>query len=87
MNPYSSQGSNSMAAMLTTSANPSHSHNQMDIAWYMDFGATHHFTPEFGQQQDPSTYKGDAQVMIDNGKHIGISHIGHVMISTPVKPV
>ena len=53
----------------------------------MDSRATHHFTPEFGQLQDPSTYCGDAQAMVGNGKHIDISHIGHVLISTPVRPI
>ena len=73
-----------MAAMLTTSSTPSY---QGDNTWYMDSGATHHFTPEFGQLQDPSTYCGDAQAMVGNGKHIDISHIGHVLISTPVRPI
>ena len=53
----------------------------------MDSVATHHFTPEFGQLQDPSTSCGDAQVMVGNGKHIGISHIGHVSIPSSIKPI
>ena len=74
-----------MVAMLTTSANPSYSHNQGDTAWYMDSRATHHFTPELGQLQDPSTYCGDAQLMVGNGKHINISQIRHVLFPTLVK--
>ena len=52
-NPYSNQVSNPVAAMLTTSSTPNYSSNQSGIAWYMDSGATHHFTPEFRHLQDP----------------------------------
>ena len=75
-----------MVAMLTTSSSPSYSNNQ-DYAGFMDSRGTHHFTLEFGQLQDPSTYLGDARVMVGNGKNIGISHVGHVHFSMFVKPV
>ena len=47
--PNTNRAANPMATMLTTSATPSYTHDQSDPTWYMDYGATHHFTSEFGQ--------------------------------------
>ena len=76
-----------MAAMFTTSPSPSFPNNQSDTSWYMDSGATHHFTPEFGHLQNPTAYLGDAQVMVGNGKYIGISHGGNILLFAPIKPI
>ena len=53
----------------------------------MDSGATHHFTPEFGNLTDTCVFTVDEQAMVGNGKLITISHIGNAMISSPMKPI
>ena len=53
----------------------------------MDFGATHHFTPEFGNMIDATIFEGSEQTMVGNGKFIDISHIGNVMLSSLVKSI
>ena len=76
------QPPNPIAAMLTTSTSPTMPFNNCDTPWYMDSGATHHFTPEFGNLTDPCVLTGDEQAMVGNGKSIRISHIGNAMISS-----
>ena len=71
--------------MLTTSTSPTMPSNNCDTPWYMDSGATHHFTPKFGNLTDSCVFIGDEQALVGNGKLIGISHIGNAMISSPVK--
>ena len=58
-----------------------------DFAWFMDSNATHHFTPEFGALMDPDAYFGLENSMVGNGKSIGISHIGNVLLPTATKPI
>ncbi|WKA01746.1 hypothetical protein VitviT2T_020012 [Vitis vinifera] len=57
------QPPNPIAAMLTTSTSPTMPFNNCDTPWYMDSGATHHFTPEFGNLTDPCVLTGDEQAM------------------------
>ncbi|KAL6342167.1 hypothetical protein AAG906_004487 [Vitis piasezkii] len=45
--------------MLTTSTSSTMPSNNYDTPWYMDFGATHHFTPEFGNLTYPCVFTGD----------------------------
>ncbi|WJZ87712.1 hypothetical protein VitviT2T_007075 [Vitis vinifera] len=47
--------------MLTTSTSPTMPSNNYDTPWYMDSGATHHFTLEFGNLTDPCVFTGQAQ--------------------------
>ncbi|KAI9178556.1 hypothetical protein LWI28_027866 [Acer negundo] len=54
--------------MLTTSNTNSPSQgNYSDPTWYMDSGATHHFTPEFGHLMDPIEFTGNEHAMVGNG--------------------
>ena len=50
--------------MLTTSASPPMPPAGCDNSWYMDSGATHQFTLEFGNLSDPSMFTGEEQVMV-----------------------
>ena len=54
-----------------------------DNAWFMDFGATHHFTPDIYMMQNPNLYQGTDRVMVGNGKKLPISHIGNSTLHTP----
>ena len=47
--------------MLTTSTSPTIPFNNCDTPWYMDSGATHHFTPKFGNLIDPCVFIGEEQ--------------------------
>ena len=71
--------------MLTTSTSPTIPFNNCDTPWYMDFGATHHFTPKFGNLIDPCVFTGEEQAMVGDGKSIGISRIGNAKISSLMK--
>lgn len=63
----------------TVSANPI-SYNQ----WYMDSRATYHFTPNLAMMQSIRPFTGGDQVIMENGKKLSISQIGHASI--PVSP-
>lgn len=74
--------------MLTTFAIPTGLSSQSsDNSWYMDSGATHHLTPEFRHMTDAMQYSGGDHALIGNGKQIGISHIGHALLHSPMKPI
>ena len=49
-------------------------------SWYMDSGATHHFTLDITMIQYPSTYQGNEQVIVRNGKKLSNSHVGHAYL-------
>ena len=73
--------------MLTTSATPTNIPSQsFDTSWYVDSGATHHFTPEFGHMANPQQYSGGDHALVGNGKKIGLSLVGHVLLHNLVKP-
>ena len=72
--------------MLTTS-NTSFNPNTFDPAWYMNFGAIHHFTPEFGHLVNLMEFTGDEHAIVGNGNSIGILHIGNVLICSSSKPI
>ena len=44
--------------------------------WYMDLGATHHFTPDINILDTVTPFSGSDQVTIVNGKQLYISHPG-----------
>ena len=50
----------------------------------MDSEVTHCFTLEFDNLTDLCVLTGEEQDIVGNGKSIGISHIGNVMISSLV---
>ena len=82
------QTSSPISAMLTTSAAPTGLSSQSsDNSWYMDSGATHHFTPEFGHMTDAMQYSSGDHALVGNDKQIGISHIGHALLHSSVKPI
>ena len=54
---------------------------------FLDSRATHHFTSDLSSRDNPLPFLGDDQVMVGNGKKIDISHIGNVMINSPIKPI
>ncbi|KAI9186370.1 hypothetical protein LWI28_016581 [Acer negundo] len=73
--------------MLTTSNTNSPSHgNYSDPAWYMDSGAAHYFTPEFGHLMDQMEFTRNEHAMVGNDKSIGISHIGNPASQISAKP-
>ena len=58
-----------------------------DPAWYLDFGATYHFTLDLSMMHEAMAYLGIDQVMVGNVKTLPISHIGHSTLSTPHSPL
>lgn len=58
-----------------------------DNSWYMDSGAPHHFTPEFGHLAEAMPYTGTEQALMGNGKLVGISHIDRVQLLGSVKSI
>ena len=55
--------------------------------WYMDSGATRHFTPNIGILESITPYFDTDQVTIGNGKKLSISHIGHTKLTTTSTPL
>jgi len=44
--------------------------------WYLDSGASHHLSPSLQNINSVSSYQGNLQVMVGNGKLLHIRHIG-----------
>lgn len=57
---------NAFAAMLGTS-NGFPASSSSETPWYLDSGATHHFTPDLSALDSPMPYVGEDQVMVGNG--------------------
>lgn len=53
----------------------------IDPSWYIDSGAIDHITSDLNNLDIHRDYKGKAQVTIDNGSHLPITHIGDSVIS------
>ena len=53
-----------------------------DAQWYMDSGATYHFTPNYNLLDDAMPYTGSEQVTVGDGKQLSISHVGHAKLNT-----
>ncbi|KAK2638082.1 hypothetical protein Ddye_025877 [Dipteronia dyeriana] len=51
-----------------------------DPAWYMDPGATHHFTMDLNSMDSVSPYNGSEQVTVDDGKSLPIALIVNVAL-------
>lgn len=51
-----------------------------DGNWYMDLGATHHFTPDLGLLSSTQPFTRIDHVTIHNGRTLPISHIKHALI-------
>ncbi|KAJ9550796.1 hypothetical protein OSB04_014841 [Centaurea solstitialis] len=62
------------------SSNASRSESGSD--WFMDSGATHHFTPDFNAMDLASPYHGCEKVTVSDGKQRTISNIGRKCFST-----
>ncbi|MDV3146689.1 MAG: reverse transcriptase domain-containing protein, partial [Sweet potato little leaf phytoplasma] len=58
-----------------------------DNNWFLDFGATHHMTPDASSLCNLMPYHGGEQVTIGNGKHLPITHIGSSSIFSVSKPI
>ena len=58
-----------------------------DLAQYLDYGTTDHFTPDLSMMLEAMAYPRTDQVMVGNGKTLPISHIGYSTLSTPHSPL
>lgn len=56
--------------------------NVNDNICYIDFGATHYFTPDLAMMQSAIPFTGSDQVIIGDGKTLSVSHIRHTSVST-----
>jgi hypothetical protein len=57
----------------------------VDTNWYTDTGATTHITGELEKLDMRNKYHGVDQVHTASGSGMNICHIGHSLISTPIK--
>lgn len=57
---------NAFTAMLGTSSHSS-AGSTSESPWFLDSGATHHFTPDLSSLDNPLPFLGDDQVMVGNG--------------------
>ena len=69
-----------MIAMLTTLEVVSDPH------WFLDSGATNHYTPTIDNLTNKSTYDGPDQVHMSNGESEPISHIGKAFLHLSSSP-
>lgn len=59
-----------------------------DDNWYMDLGATYHFTPDLDIMDLAKPFTGVDQVgIVGNGKKISISYIRHASIPAYPRPL
>ena len=56
-------------------------------SWYMDSGATHHFTPNLKMMDIVAPFTGSDQVIAMNGKMLPISHVGHASLPSLSNPI
>lgn len=76
-----------IASMLNTFASSGYGQpTQFNTTWYMDSGTTHHFTPESVNLTEATTYTGDEQAIVGNGKHIATSN-KHITICFAINKV
>ena len=77
---------NAFSAMLGTSSSNS-ADTSSGNPWFLDSGATHHFTLDLSALDNPMPFLDDDRFMVGNDKSIDVSHIGNVMINYPIKPI
>lgn len=53
--------------------------------WYFDSGATHHITNNLQNLANPQPTSGTDGIMVGNGSHLQVSHIGEGLLPTPSK--
>ncbi|KAI9184983.1 hypothetical protein LWI28_003112 [Acer negundo] len=75
------QGHNVMTRFQATPSTVS------DQAWYMDSGATHHFTPDLTSISNHFPFHGSDQAMVSNSKKISICNIGFSSIPSTSHPL
>ena len=69
-------------------ANPAVTHNTVpDTNWYMDLGATHHFTPDINMLDNVAPFSGSDWVIIGIGKQLCISHLGTTKLPSSYSPL
>ena len=51
--------------------------------WILDFGASHHITPDLDQLHLSQPYHGRDQLVVGDGSALPISHIGTSKYTTP----
>ena len=66
--------SNMMSSNITTS------NFVVDNNWYLDLGATHHFTPDYSKLTSATPFTRSDQVAVGDGKKISISHVRYVAL-------
>lgn len=81
--PFPNQSQERILLLLTSAISASQDPNSSskyqhhpDEGWFMDSGATHHLAHDASSLCNPFPYHGTEQVMVGNGKHIPISHVG-----------
>ena len=68
-------------------AHPAATHNTVpDTNWYMDSGATHHFTLDINVLDTVTPFSGSEQVTVGNGKQLCISHLGTAKLPSSYSP-
>ena len=69
-------------------AHPAVTHNTVpDTNWYMDSGATHHFTPDINMLDNVAPLSGSDWVIIGIGKQLCISHLGTTKLPSSYSPL
>ena len=59
----------------------------VDTNWYVDSGATNHFTNALEKVTMSEKYHGQDQVHNANGEGMEINHIGHAIVKTPSRNI
>ena len=62
------------------SSNITTSNFVVDNNWYLDLGATHHFTPDYSKLTSATPFTRSDQVAVGDGKKISISHVRYVAL-------
>ncbi|KAI4326751.1 hypothetical protein MLD38_032030 [Melastoma candidum] len=73
---------------LPTQPIPTHtllavSKNPVPETWLVDSGATHHVAPTTEGFQNVASYQGISSVVVGNGHHVRVSHVGNKSLDTP----
>jgi len=55
--------------------------------WYPDSAAASHMTPNDGKLLTKSVFSGSSLVKVGNGTLLPIKHVGHSVLTTPIKPL
>ena len=68
-------------------AHPTATHNTVPSTWFMESGATHHFTLDINILDTMTPFSGSNQVIVGNGKQLYISHLGTTKLPSSYSPL